>query len=86
MAPEKSDPSASRADEGDLVKAFQELAKGERTAAALENQLSSMEAKIEALLAEAEKEQQEVERMRAGRLDGSAGGSDQESEQSNEQQ
>ena len=44
--------------------AFQELAKGERTATALENQLSAMEAKIEELLAQAEREQQEVQRMR----------------------
>ena len=39
--------------------AFQELAKGEQTATALENQLSAMEVKIEALLAQAEKEQQD---------------------------
>jgi hypothetical protein len=35
--------------------AFQELAKGEQTAAALESQLTAMEARIEAMLAEAEK-------------------------------
>lgn len=50
-----------------MIQAFQELAKGERTATALENQLNSMEAKIEALLAQAEKDQQEVERVRAQR-------------------
>jgi hypothetical protein len=38
--------------------AFLELAKGERAATALENQLNSMEAKIEALLAQAEAQQQ----------------------------
>nr|POE63183.1 hypothetical protein CFP56_04086 [Quercus suber] len=53
--------SADNAGDDDLVKAFQELAKGERTATALENQLSSMEAKIEALLAQAEKQQQEAQ-------------------------
>ncbi|TKA39531.1 hypothetical protein B0A54_10087 [Friedmanniomyces endolithicus] len=47
--------------------AFQELAKGERAAAALENQLTSMEAKIEALLAQAEKEQEDLEKMKAQR-------------------
>lgn len=44
--------------------AFQELAKGERTATVLENQLSTMEAKIEELLARAEREQQEVQKIR----------------------
>ncbi|KAF2212593.1 hypothetical protein CERZMDRAFT_41090, partial [Cercospora zeae-maydis SCOH1-5] len=42
--------------------AFQELAKGERTATALENQLSAMEAKIEALLEQAENNQRSVEK------------------------
>jgi hypothetical protein len=37
------------------TQAFQELAKGEQTAAALESQLTAMEARIEAMLAEAEK-------------------------------
>lgn len=44
--------------------AFQELAKGERTATALETQLNNMEAKIEALLAQAENDQQEVQRLK----------------------
>ena len=47
--------------------AFQELAKGERTAAALENQLSQMEERIEALLAQAEREQQEVQDAKSGK-------------------
>lgn len=59
--------SADGANEADLAAAFQELAKGERTATALENQLSNMEAKIEALLAQAEKNQQEIERSRVER-------------------
>ncbi len=44
--------------------AFQELAKGERTATALEVQLNAMEAKIEALLAQAEKDQEAVEQAK----------------------
>lgn len=44
----------------DIDQAFQELAKGERTASALEAQLSAMETKIDALLEQAEKEQQEI--------------------------
>jgi hypothetical protein len=40
--------------------AFQELAKGEQTAAALESQLTAMEARIEAMLAEAEKNEAAV--------------------------
>ena len=47
--------------------AFQELAKGERTATALENQLNVMEARIEALLAEAEKEQEKAEAGKGGK-------------------
>lgn len=54
--------------------AFQELAKGERTATALENQLQSMEAKIEALLAQAEKDQEEVQRAKAERAGPSTDG------------
>ena len=47
-----------------VMQAFQELAKGERTATALENQLSAMEAKIEALLEQAEQNQRAVEQAR----------------------
>ncbi|CAK4014731.1 hypothetical protein B0A55_08907 [Lecanosticta acicola] len=64
MAPEKPVASSDAGDETDLAKAFQEVAKGERAAAALENQLSQMEARIEALLAQAEKEQQEVHEVK----------------------
>ena len=53
--------------------AFQELARGEQTATALENQLSAMEAKIEALLAQAEKDEQETQRMKAEKAGSSAG-------------
>jgi len=53
--------------------AFQELARGERTATALENQLSAMEAKIEALLAQAERDQQALQSSTASNA-GSASG------------
>jgi len=43
------------------VQAFQELNKGEQTASALEKQLSAMEAKIDELLAAAEKTQKDIE-------------------------
>lgn len=43
---------------------FQELAKGERTATALENSLSAVEAKIEELLAQAEKDQESAQKMK----------------------
>ncbi|KAI5358598.1 hypothetical protein Slin15195_G110460 [Septoria linicola] len=62
--PEATVNGSHGADEADLAKAFQELAKGERTATALETQLSAMEAKIEALLAQAEKDQQAVEQAK----------------------
>lgn len=57
--------SFSRRSPSDFVQALQELAKGERTATALENQLSSMEAKIDALLAQAEKDAEEVKKTAA---------------------
>ena len=44
-----------------IVKAFQELAKGEQTAAALENHLTNLEARIEQLLAQANQDQQAIE-------------------------
>ncbi|KAK4499866.1 hypothetical protein PRZ48_008052 [Zasmidium cellare] len=52
-------------DAADLEKAFQELAKGERTATALENQLSKMEARIQALLDQAESEQRDVAQLKS---------------------
>jgi exonuclease VII small subunit len=41
-------------------KAFKELQRGEQTAAALETHLDNIEKKIEALLAQAEKAEQEL--------------------------
>ncbi|CAG5175907.1 uncharacterized protein ALTATR162_LOCUS10506 [Alternaria atra] len=46
--------------EADLAQAFKELQRGEQTAAALESHLDSIEKKIEALLAQAEKAEQEL--------------------------
>lgn len=51
--------------EADRQQAFQELAKGERTATALEKQLSKMEARIQALLDQAENEQKEVAQLKS---------------------
>ncbi|GAB1735477.1 hypothetical protein NU219Hw_g3105t1 [Hortaea werneckii] len=74
MPSEKPVASANGTDEADLAKAFQELARGEQTASALEDQLTSMEARIEELLARAEREQQEAasgERQEPGSRNGS---------------
>ncbi|KAH9825383.1 hypothetical protein Tdes44962_MAKER04223 [Teratosphaeria destructans] len=65
MSSDRPVASADGSDEADLAKAFQELAKGERAATALENQLSAMEAKIEALLAQAERDQADAAAHRA---------------------
>ncbi|EMD90992.1 hypothetical protein COCC4DRAFT_136614 [Bipolaris maydis ATCC 48331] len=46
--------------EADLAQAFKELQRGEQTAAALEAHLDSIEKKIEALLAQAEKAEKEL--------------------------
>jgi TolA-binding protein len=45
------------------VQAFQALAKGERAATALENQLNEMEAKIEELLVQAERQQEDAKKI-----------------------
>lgn len=47
-----------------IDQAFEELAKGERTADALENHLSDIEARIEALLAQATRDKTEVEQAK----------------------
>ncbi|KAF6227295.1 hypothetical protein HO133_008738 [Letharia lupina] len=52
--PPISRPPASPGDadaDADLARAFQELAKGERTASAMETQLTALERKIDELLA-----------------------------------
>ncbi|KAF2854673.1 hypothetical protein T440DRAFT_514562 [Plenodomus tracheiphilus IPT5] len=46
--------------DADLAQAFKELQRGEQTAAALESHLDSLEKKIEELLAQAEKAEQEL--------------------------
>lgn len=63
--------------ETDFVQAFQDLARGERTAAALEHHLTALEQKIEELLAKADEE----ERIRMEQSEGSQA---QPSESSNE--
>ena len=45
------------------MKAFEDLARGERTASALESQLSSIEKKVDDLLAQAEGEQKSVDQQ-----------------------
>ncbi|EUC41566.1 hypothetical protein COCMIDRAFT_40261 [Bipolaris oryzae ATCC 44560] len=51
--------------EADLAQAFKELQRGEQTAAALEAHLDSIEKKIEALLAQAEKAEMELKDSKA---------------------
>ncbi|KAF5850269.1 hypothetical protein GGP41_002494 [Bipolaris sorokiniana] len=51
--------------EADLAEAFKELQRGEQTAAALESHLDSIEKKIEALLAQAEKAEKELKDSKA---------------------
>ncbi|KAL8843558.1 MAG: hypothetical protein Q9170_000062 [Blastenia crenularia] len=45
---------ATDAGDADISKALQELARGEQTASAMENKLTALEQKIDALLASAE--------------------------------
>ncbi|OAL53344.1 hypothetical protein IQ07DRAFT_641739 [Pyrenochaeta sp. DS3sAY3a] len=46
--------------DAEFAKAFKELQRGEQTATALESHLDSLEKKIEALLAQAEKAEQDM--------------------------
>ncbi|KAJ9626595.1 hypothetical protein H2203_004228 [Taxawa tesnikishii (nom. ined.)] len=63
--------------DADFAKALQELAKGERTAAALENHLTNLEARIEELLAQANRNQADVEQAKKKEADqGSSSGND----------
>ncbi|KAF2092792.1 hypothetical protein NA57DRAFT_81940 [Rhizodiscina lignyota] len=43
--------------EADLAQAFKDLAKGERTATQIENQLAALERKIDEMLAQADKQE-----------------------------
>ncbi|SMR57651.1 unnamed protein product [Zymoseptoria tritici ST99CH_3D1] len=64
MSSNEEPTSSADAGEGaDLARAFQALAKGERAAAVLEQQLNSMESKIEALLAEAEDREKAAQQL-----------------------
>ncbi|KAK4974862.1 hypothetical protein LTR66_010990 [Elasticomyces elasticus] len=59
MAPEGPVDVPDTAD-ADFVKAFQYLARAEQTAATMENNLSVLEAKIEALLAQADENERNI--------------------------
>lgn len=61
--PDQTDPI--NAGDADFAQAFKDLARGEKTASALERQLSAMEKKIDELLAQAEKDQEELDRKAA---------------------
>ncbi|KAL8836482.1 MAG: hypothetical protein Q9176_006255 [Flavoplaca citrina] len=52
MAPE--DETTPELGDADIAVAFQEIARGEQAATAMENQLTALESKIDALLASAE--------------------------------
>ncbi|KAF1845762.1 uncharacterized protein K460DRAFT_114843 [Cucurbitaria berberidis CBS 394.84] len=60
MSNETSGDTPASNPDADLAQAFKELQRGEHTAAALENHLDSLEKKIEELLAQAEKAEQEM--------------------------
>ncbi|KAG9206140.1 hypothetical protein B5807_01522 [Epicoccum nigrum] len=50
----------ARSADADFAEAMKELARGERTASALESHLDSLEKKIEELLAQAEKAEKDI--------------------------
>ncbi|KAF3044710.1 hypothetical protein E8E12_009551 [Didymella heteroderae] len=60
MSHDQNGAPAPNAD-ADFAEAMKELARGERTASALENHLDSLEKKIEELLAQAEKAEKDVQ-------------------------
>ncbi|KAJ4380227.1 hypothetical protein N0V86_004536 [Didymella sp. IMI 355093] len=60
MSHDQNGAPAPNAD-ADFAEAMKELARGERTASALENHLDSLEKKIEELLAQAEKAEKDMQ-------------------------
>jgi len=56
MADEQGTDDASSGGNAEFAQAFKDLAKGERTASALESHLTSLESKIDALLASVDKQ------------------------------
>jgi hypothetical protein len=62
MAPPHTNVDASSTrPEADLAQAFKDLARGERTATALEQHLDALEERIEELLASAQENQKSIE-------------------------
>jgi len=59
-------------DSADLAKAFQELAKGEKTASAMENQLTALERKIDDLLASVDEQGQQIGQTRDASTNGNS--------------
>ncbi|RKU41631.1 hypothetical protein DL546_000620 [Coniochaeta pulveracea] len=70
--------------QSELAQALQELAKGEQTATALENNLSSLESKIDALLASFEEQERSQTRHAAGNPPSDADGNGAEAESTGE--
>ncbi|KAJ4983864.1 hypothetical protein SVAN01_10668 [Stagonosporopsis vannaccii] len=60
MSHDQNGAPAPNAD-ADFAEAMKELARGERTASALESHLDSLEKKIEELLAQAEKAEKDIQ-------------------------
>ncbi|PVI00275.1 hypothetical protein DM02DRAFT_655602 [Periconia macrospinosa] len=61
MSKEKKENTTGASAEQDFAKAFQEIARGERTATALENHLDSLEKNIEDLLAKADEDERNLQ-------------------------
>ncbi|KAF2206036.1 hypothetical protein GQ43DRAFT_467573 [Delitschia confertaspora ATCC 74209] len=60
MVAEQDRDARNTPQEPDFAQVFQELARGERTATALENHLDALEKKIEELLAKADDEERKL--------------------------
>jgi len=60
-SPQPNGDTSSTRPEEDLAQAFKDLARGERTASALEQHLDALERRIEELLAHAQEDQRSIE-------------------------
>ncbi|KAF2239210.1 hypothetical protein EV356DRAFT_528487 [Viridothelium virens] len=69
------DNTDSQGEDTDLAKAFQEIAQGERQASAIENNLTSLEKKLDELLARANEDQKNIQSLANNSKVGSQGDS-----------
>ncbi|KAF7504306.1 hypothetical protein GJ744_002495 [Endocarpon pusillum] len=76
----RADAATATAPEADMAKAFQELARGEQTASALESRLTEVERRIDQLLASVQESTHQVEHHHPDHLPKENGNSSKDAE------